>query len=564
MKITGGELVVLSLKKYFVDKVFTLVGNHLSPILVHAHKHQLEVIDVRHEQAAVHMADGYAQTTRTPGVAMVVGGPGFTNSITGIVKAYMANTPMLVIVGASVPQQKDCGGLQDMNQIGMIKEYTRWAATVYDVKRIPEYINIAIKKSISGKKGPVVLEIPINVLRTELLSQEITWPLLITNFDNNYCDDEVVDLLIDSLTHCKKPVIIAGDEVYYQRAEKELLDFVEATGIPVYTVNKARGCIPDSHELCFGNGRVLEAGPGLYSYKNADCIINIGLYIDYQMNFCKPPTFGEDIKIITLCKDVSANSHFTSRDGILVAAHIPKVLEQLTEALKKIKPLDFSIWMKELKMQETKYWEELYSNEKIEEDKIHPIQLISNIGEVISEDSIIILDGSNAMFWGGLLFKCNYPGQMIIGPDGTFGPMGCGIPLALAAKLENQNRSVILYTGDGSFGFNAIEIDTALRLNIPIIIVIHNDKSWGFCKSTQLTLYGEDGIAATDLGMRRYDKMVEAMGGYGELVTEVTQIKPAMERAIHSNKIACINILVDENDLAPGANMFNKSLKIME
>lgn len=562
--ISGGELLTLSLRKNNIQKVFGLVGNHISPFLVHCRKHDLDIVDVRHEQGAIHMADGWSQATRTIGVAIVVGGPGFTNSITGIVKAYMANTPMLVIVGAAVPQQKDLGGLQDMEQIQMIKPYTKWAATVYDVKRIPDYITNAIKQAVTCPMGPVVLEIPISILKMETDLTEITWPVPIQNPGFSFGDPKDIAKLTEIILQSSKPLIIAGDQLYYQHGEHNLRRLIELSGIPVLTVNKARGLIPDSHPLCFGNARVLEAGPQLYALKKADTVIAVGLNMDYQMGFGKPPFFNTNQRFIHINSEKTGVNRCDNTVQLEITGDPGRVLEQWANELIGVSVPSYSPWIGELREQYQRYWDELFAKIAVDHPPISPVKLIREIQKELGTNTIIVLDGSNAMFWGGLLFECNEPGQLIIGPDGTFGSMGSGIPLAIAAKMAYPEKHVVLYTGDGSFGFNAIEMDTAVRFNIPILVVIHNDKSWGFCKSTQEVLYGEANVAAADLGVRRYERLVEALGGFGELVEVPDQIGPAIQHSLHSGLPACINVMVDEDADAPGAIMFNESLKKMK
>lgn len=559
LSISGGELVVLSLLRNGIKKVFGLVGNHVSPIFVFGPPHGLEIIDVRHEQAAVHMADGWSQSTRELGVAIVVGGPGLTNSITGIVKAHMAKTPMLVIVGASAEQNKQIGALQQMDQLSMIRDHTKWCAGISDVRQIPQYIATACEKALLPVTGPTVLEIPINALRAQVTYDEISWSQ--PSGSGPFIDLPNKTLLADiaeTIACSKKPLIIVGDQVYYSRSEGKLLDFVEATGIPAVTINKGRGCIPDSHRLCFGNGRVLEAGPQLHALNNADALINLGSYEDYQMEIGQHVSqHGKSIINIH-------NSRIeTDRpDSTSLVCDFTESLPTLTEELGQLNIATnrFAPWIKELKANEALYWEELSRTERPPSGKLHPAIMIEAIMTVLNEDDIIVLDGSNAMFWGALLFRFNHPGQLIIGPDGTLGAMGCGVPLAIAAKLANPNKNVLLYTGDGSFGFNAMEIDTAVRFNIPIIVAIHNDMSWGFCKSTQAALYGPNNVSGTELGAVRYDKLVQSLGGHGELVQSIEEVVPATKRALAAQVPTCLNFIVDENVFAPGAIAFNKTL----
>ena len=245
----GGQLVAEQLKKEGVETVFALIGNHVSPILVNLDAHDINIIHTRHEQGSVHMADGWAQMTRNVGVAIVSGGPGFTNTFTGIIKAFFARTPLLIITGAVVPQARDKGVLQDLDQVSMIRPYTKWIRTVYETARIPEYISRAIQLANSGRKGPVVLEIPINVLKQSVEStgnKNLNWP--ISTFDKSLAPMELVDKLVDKIASAKRPVIIAGDDVYYEDAGASLRQFIDFSVDTGIYRNKARRA-PDSSAL---------------------------------------------------------------------------------------------------------------------------------------------------------------------------------------------------------------------------------------------------------------------------------------------------------------------------
>ena len=562
MYLTGGEVVVISLKESKVEQIFGLVGNQNSPIFVYCETYNIKIIGVRHEQAAIHMADGWTQVTRNIGVAIIVGGPGFTNSITGIVKAYMANTPILVIMGSSVPQQNDCGGLQDMDQLSIIKSYTKWCATIYEAKRIPEYISKAIRVALS-EKGPVVLEIPLNILKTQLIKEEINFSMNSISIEKPLACQNKIKKIFEYINNSQRPILLIGDELYYSYIKNELQELIENIKLPVFSLNKARGLLSDQHELSFGNGRMLESGPQIEAFQNADLLLTIGLRYDYQIGFLKEPFFKDNLSVICINEKPYIINFENHRIDLLVIGDSSQILKQLNREFKETKLTQkFNNWINELKNYKQNFWKDLYNNISKYSTSIHPLHLINEIKKIIQDDSIIILDGSNAMFWGGLMFECNYPGQLIIGPDGLLAPMGCGIPLAISAKLAKQNKIVILYTGDGSFGFNVMEFDTAIRYNASIIVIVHNDKSWGFCESTQEALYGKN--AATKLGDCRYDKIVKAMGGYGELVEDIRQIPNALHNALASGLPSCINVIVDSQAYAPGAIMFNKALKKMK
>lgn len=561
--ITGGELVASALSEQGLSTIFTLVGNQISPILVHMKEDDFNVIGVRHEQAAIHMADGWSQTKRDLGVAIISGGPGLANAVNGIVKAYMAKTPLLIIVGASVLKQKDMGGLQDIDQISIVKPFAKWSAVVYETERIPEYIAKATSLAMTGQKGPVVLEMPIDILKNSIDSERAnTFPLSYREYmcvENSLCANQHVLNAIELIKTSTKPLVILGDEAYYADVDDVFIDFIDRLNIPVVTINKARGLVPDRHDLCFGNGRILEAGPALYALKNADLVITIGVEINYQMSFFKPPFFNESYKHIHITDNSTETAkNYKLFDALLIGS-IGNTLSQI------IQQCDFQYecyeWINCITEHEKKFFEDICSGVKEDSKEVHPYTLINELKKYLTDDTIFVFDGSNAMFWAALLFEAQFPGQVIIAPDGTHGTMGAGIPLAIGAKLARPEKKVLLYTGDGSFGFNCIELDTANNYNVPINIVVHNDEAWGFCESTQLALYND--TSATKIGATRYDKIAEAFGGVGKNVANMDDLTDSVKSVLQSEVFSCLNVAVNSDILAPGATMFNESLKRM-
>lgn len=559
--ITGGEYILKTLNEYGVKQIFTLVGNHISPVLVHKDKYEIQVVDVRHEQAAIYMADAYAQISRYIGTAFVVGGPGFTNAITGIVKAYMASTPLLVFVGSTVKSQNDTGGLQEMEQLDMIHKYSKWTATINDAERVPEYINRAITIARSGRMGPVVLEIPIDMLKRKAAYPKISF----LGMPDNQCDltNEMAVRIADFIKSAKNPIVLAGDELYYQRAEQEFIRFVEKSNLPVYTIGKGRGCIPDNHRLCFGNGRLLEAGSILKALEKSDVLFIVGVYSDYQMNSFKGRLFDNKKAVIRICMEPHSDNFRSGSEVINISCNINQGLKKLNQFFSEKDTILHTQWIDELKEQHIRYFDQLMKKSINNiTNKIQPYRLITKLMEKLPEDSILVIDGSNAMFWMSLLYQAKTPGQVIIGPDGTLGPMGCGVALAVGAKAAAPDRMVVLYTGDGSFGFNAIELDTANRNHLDIKIVIHNDMAWGICKSTQELLY--EATSSVDLGMVNYELWAAAMGGKGYLLKEEADIEHILNQLLAEQGITCINAMVDETSYAPGTEEFNKALEKMK
>ena len=565
-EILAGELVVQALKENDIETVFGLVGNQISPIMVCAEKYGIEIIGARHEQAAVLMADGWSQVKRKTGVAMVSGGPGFSNCVSSVIKAYFANTPLLVIVGASVTTKKDRNELQDLDQVGFIKQYTKWSASVTDPSRIKEYIYKALYLAQTGKRGPVVLEIPINILKAKVNEDKISGfnkDNLIWSINENCASRKQLDFIVDKLDTSEKPIVLVGDSAYYLFAEKALNEFADLVDLPIYTLGKARGMLSDKHPNCFGNGRMLDAGEQLFALKNADLILGFGLTDNYETDLSSCEIYDPNATIINIDLDFNENIFCDKKQHIFFQANVCNVLEQLNESIRSNDlKIEHSKWKKEVLDESEKQYLNMLQN--INKDDIHPLNIINKINDVMdTNDTIVVLDGSNAMFWGTYGFRFDRTGAFINGPDGTLGPMGCGLALALGAKAAAREKRVVLYTGDGSFGFNISELDTAKRYDLPITIIVHNDTSWGLCKSTQEILY--NATAGVDLKDVRYDKIVGAFGGDGILVEEMSEeLKNKIGETIEKDELFCFNVIFPSRLFSPGTIDFNRLLEKMK
>jgi acetolactate synthase-1/2/3 large subunit len=556
-KIRGGRLVAIALKRLGIKTVFGLIGYQVTYLFDGCFEEGIQILDVRHEQAAVHMADGWAQVTGKVAVAITIGGPGFTNAISAILKAQTANTPLIVITGATEPYKNDMGAMQQIDHWNMVKDYVKWTALVPNTERIPEYIYKAVQYAVNGKPGVVVLSIPVNVLSEGIELDNIKWPSVeVTSRKVVYPENSDIKRMLALIQKSERPIIIAGSGILYSQASEELKSFVEATGIPIYTINAGRGSISDYHELSFGLGRPLEGGPQLYGFKNADTVIIMGLKLNFTIGYGKPPVFGERQSFIQIDIDPDEIGRSGRFIDIGIVGDLKATLKLLLDEIKNFNIPSFKKWINDLRENEKQYWEEFKKTyESSSKLKINPIKLISLMQSVLPDEFISVVDGSNSLFWGLLLLKCTRVGHQLIGPSGILGPMGSGLPLALGAKVAMPDKFVLLYTGDGSLGFNLAEVDTAIRLGIKILIVVHNDGAWGLPKDTQKRLFSKN--YAVDLGITRYDKIVECLGGHGEYVDNEDEIVPALQRAMKSEKLACVNVVIDENIISPGSKLLS-------
>ncbi|WP_054740300.1 thiamine pyrophosphate-binding protein [Cellulosilyticum ruminicola] len=559
-EVTGGELVIKELVNLGITDIFALVGNQVSPILVNAQQYGLNVVSTRHEQGAVHMADGWAQVKRQTGVAVVSGGPGFTNTITGIMKAYYARTPLLVITGAVVTASKEQGVLQDVDQLATISKYTKWSKTVPTTERIPEYISRAIQMANTGRKGPVVLEIPIHILKRTINISDLVMPNDFANRGVMQATNEQVLQLLKLVQESKRPVAIIGDEAYYSYAKEEVIEFVYQLGIPTYTINKARGIIADTNPVCMGAGRVIEGGPQLLTYKKADLILAIGVNVDYQMGQFSPLYFNPECKFVCM-NEVEEEYAITGANvDFAVLGNIKANLALANRIIDAHEmTFDYEGWLAEVQLSRKMFFQNLAKEKNVDvEGHLNAFKTLQFLNQYMAEDTILVIDGSNAMFWATLMLNCITEGQLIIGPDGQYGPMGTGVALAVGAKVANPDKNVILYTGDGSFGFNLIELDTLRRTGLTMKIFVHNDSTWGLCKSTQKLLY--DHLGATDIQDVRYDLIVEALGGQGFTIDNQEDFESKVAENYTNQVTSCFNLIMDEDDYSPGTTCFNESL----
>lgn len=539
--ICGGDLFVKALKREGVKYIFTLSGGHLNPIYNACIDGGIEIIDVRHEQSAAHAAAGWARTTGEPGVAVVTAGPGVTDSVSGVTEAFTSDCPMIEFGGVAPLADTERGAMQEMNQVRLMEPITKWAKTIYEAKRIPEYVSMAFRHAKSGTPGPAYIECPVDILLTKVEESEVYFPQkYYVEAEGGGSPSQIRDA-VELLMAAKRPVVTVGDGVFWARADKELREFVELTEIPVhFAANFAQGAVPADHPLALGPA----------SAAMADVVLSLGVRFNFIANYGRPPVFNAEAKFIQVGVDANLIGHNRGADiGIVGSPRM--VLKQMTEEVKRTKKkVNRSAWLGELgsiaKMMEEQSAGP-YCSDSL---PIHPGRLGKEVVEFIDKDAIVVLDGGdNSGGWFAPLLKPRFMGQVM--SSGPLGCLGSGIGFAMAAKLAHKNKQVLLYSGDGTFGLHAMEFDTFVRHNLPVVAVISNDSSWGMVKHWQCIDYGKDRCVGTNLKQRqRYDKVVEALGGYGEYVDKIEDIKPALSRAFASGLPACVNVEVDPSAIS--------------
>ncbi|RJR29157.1 MAG: thiamine pyrophosphate-binding protein [Desulfobacteraceae bacterium] len=553
-QILGGHLVGRYLKEIEkVDIAFCISGGHIESILDSFTEYGIRTIDVRHEQAAAMMAHAWSIYTGRPGVCLVTAGPGFTNAVTGIANAFLDNVPLVVLCGKHPIRDDLKGALQEMNQIDVIRPITKWAATCYEAGRIPEYLAMAFRYAVDGRPGPVFLELPPDILNVKIPLDRAVMPPHPARKYSVHPDDSDLKAAAGIINGAKKPLFIGGSGVGLSCCSESLSRFIEKAGIPFFLLNYGRGELPDNHTLSLWDiGNVgIQLGIG-----QADVLVAVGLRFNwlFQSGAIIPPR----TKVVR----IDIDPHEIDRNRIADAGLVGDASSVLTQLIPLVQKGEHSDWIKTLRAASSAFLHTELQLRESPSTPIHPIRLTAQIQKFVGDDALYVIDGGDTVYFGLTGFISREKAGVIGAAAGLFGCLGTGIPFAMAAKLARPGKKVLLLNGDGSFGFNSMEFDTMVRHNIPVVCVVNNDQAWGMIKHGQELSIGPDRLQCCELGPRPYEKMVEGLGGYGELVTKDEEIIPALKRAFDSGKPACINVLTDPTVTSPATPLFAQSLKM--
>ena len=531
---TGAELFVRTLAQLEISQLFTLVGDHLNEVLIEAARAGVRIVDLRHESAVVHAADALARVTRKPALTLVTGGPGHTNSLTGIATAYLNCSPVIAVSGSLASNSADRGAFQDIEQVNMVRPVVKWAARPPSPAQIPFYLGRAYNEANTGRKGPVHLTIPVDVFsaQTEQCSNA---PAPFAG-SGPAPDPRAIVETIAALQSARHPVIIAGSGIWWADACDELRRFAELTFLPVYTITLAKGAISDEHPLCLGY-----ADPALNkavhkAFKEADLLLVLGKRIDYRLALGGARLFSPGARFI------QADIHpqelgLNRRLEIGICADVKSTLQALlAEAAKETwRPLP---WLEQLRAWKAEWEGQLAQQIRSTMSPLHPAAFFAEFKKWSPKNLIYSWDGGDVVHWGRVTHPMTEPGRWLrLGPLGT---IGAGLPNGLAMQLANPGKPVAVITGDGSLGFYIAEMDSAVRHNLPIVIVVGNDAGWGIERELQ----GGGRTVACELRRTRYDLVMQGFGGGGETIDTLDQVRPAVERAFASGIPYCLNVNV--------------------
>jgi acetolactate synthase-1/2/3 large subunit len=538
-QIDGGDIVARMLKREGIDTIFTLSGGHIQNIYDGCLDEGIRVVDTRHEQSAGHAAEGYSRLTRKCGVAVVTAGPGVTDVVTAVATAYQNASPLLVIGGAAPLRTSLMGALQEIpGTVDMMRPITKWAATIPFTNRIQDYLAQAFRIALTGRFGPVFLEIPSDILFGRLEEDSIEWPQNYRTEGRTQGDAALVKQAAQLLADAERPAVMAGTGIYWADAGDAFRELAEKVQAPIYLNDMGRGMVHQDHPQFMSRTRRTAFG-------EADVILFAGTMMDFRLRYGK--SAGPQAKVIAV--DIDPTEIGRNRGVDVGIEGDPRaVLQGITAEIGRSAnsaAIQHNDWLEKLRDGETKIVELRQRWLHSDADPIHPLRLCNEIAKFVDEDTTVVGDGGDIVGLASQVLPVNRPSQFM-GP-GPLGTLGVGTGFCMAASVVYPNKRVLMVNGDGSFGLNGFDFDTFVRFNMPVVSVVGNDRQWGQILVGQAKMYGDERVVATRLGDNaRYDKVVEALGGHGEFVTKPDDIYPAIERAFASGKPACVNVIIDQ------------------
>jgi acetolactate synthase-1/2/3 large subunit len=526
----GGRLVAKRLRAHGVTKLFTLSGGHLFSIYDGCREEGIDIVDVRHEQSAAFAAEGWAKATREPGVCALTAGPGVTNGMSALASAQMNASPMLTLGGRAPAARWGMGSLQEIDHVPFVAPLTKSARTAESTAAIPGLVDEALAACITPPSGPTFIDFPMDQVFMEAAVDADSPGSLPDPRSLPAADGAQLERAAELLRGAGRPVAMAGTGLYWARAEAELRALCEELQIPVFLNGLARGCVAADDPHFFSRAR----GTAL---KGADVALVVGVPMDFRLGF--GGSFGEETQLVVIGSSPPEREHPRP-----VAAELYGSVAGSLEALRSAAAggRDRSTWVNRLRVIENE--KRAAEQDDLTDDRapLHPMRVYGELAQVLDRNAVVIGDGGDFVSFAGRMIQTYEPGCWM--DPGPYGCLGAGPGAALAAKLAHPERQVCLLLGDGAFGFAGMEFDTFVRHGVPVVGVMGNNGIWALEKHPMEFLYGYSVAADLQPGCR-YDEVVTALGGYGELVERPDELRPALERAFASGKPALVNVLTD-------------------
>jgi acetolactate synthase-1/2/3 large subunit len=520
---SGGDLALAALLPYGVNEIFTLSGGHIFPIYDACVKKDIAIYDVRHEQTATFAAEGLAKLTRRPGVAVLTAGPGITNGVSAITTANFNGSPLVVIGGRAPHGRWGAGSLQELDHVPIVASVTKSARTIEATADIAKLVGEAAAIAVSPHRGPTFVDIPLDVFFGH---GEADVPAAASGRGPDPDPDDIARAAA-LLAQAERPALVAGGDVYWDGAWDGLRAAVEGLRIPTFVNGLGRGCLPADHELAFARTRSF--------LKQADVVAVVGTPLDFRLSF---GNFGDAQVVHIVDSPDSRAGHVTA--AVSPAGDITTILESL--AAYTGSRADHEPWIARLRDEENAKREGERAELEADTDPIHPARIYGELRRCLDRDAVVIGDGGDFVSYAGKLVDSYEPGHWL--DPGPYGCLGTGMGYAMAARVAHPDKQVVLLSGDGAIGFNGMDVDSLVRHNLPVVIVVGNNGIWGLEKHPMKAIYGYD-VAADLQPECRYDDVVRALGGGGETVRKASDLGPALARGFASGVPYLVNVLTD-------------------
>lgn len=532
-EIPGGAIVAQALKSEGVDTLFNLPGDPMGTILAACRQEEMRIITFRHEQAAAMAAQAWSYVTRRIGVSVVASGPAMTNAITGLDTAWANCWPMLLIGGNGELRRRGQGDFQETPQVAAAAPFCKLSASVDDPRRIPYYINTAVRTALSGRPGPVYLDLPSDVITGVVDESEVRYLPPAPAPPRPAGEPQLIRQALEEVKRAERPLLLIGKGVAWADAAGPAGQLVERLQLPFIPSPMGKGVIPDDHPLCM-------AGARSYALRNADLVILVGARFNWIFHFGQPPRLAEDVKVVQIDIDpAEIGNGMPATVGIVGDAGT--VLQQLVEEIGQGSRTRLeSPWLAALQAERQKNEAAVAALAESEEAPMNLYRMYRDIREVIAADAIVAIDGENTMAVSRAMLPNFLPRHRL--DAGVSGCMGVAMPYAIGAKVGCPDKQVLALNGDFAFGWNGMEVETALRHNLPIVFLVANNGSIG--GGRQRVLLGE-AAGGDETAVLRYDRLMEALGGHGEYIETPQQLKPALSRALASGAPSLLNVVID-------------------
>jgi acetolactate synthase-1/2/3 large subunit len=526
----GGELALAALRAAGVQEMFTLSGGHVFPLYDAAHKTGFPIYDVRHEQSAVFAAEAVAKLRRRPGLAVLTAGPGVTNGISGLTSAHFNASPVMVIGGRAPAMRWGSGSLQELDHVPLVAPVTKHAATVFATGEIPGAIRTALAAALTPHRGPVFLDLPLEIVFSHDEADAPGAP----DVPVIEPDPEDVARAAQLIAEAQHPVIIAGSDVYASDAVAALREAAETLRVPVIANGMGRGALPPTHPLAFAKARRA-------ALRGADVVVVIGTPLDFRLGF---GDFGS-AQVVHI---VDAPSQRATHVQPIVspAGDLRLILSALADYTGV--RADHEKWITDLRTAEDAGKARDADEMAADTDPIKPARVYGELRRVLAPDAVTIGDGGDFVSYAGRYLEPSVPGSWL--DPGPYGCLGTGMGYAMGARVTYPDRQICVLMGDGAAGFSLMDVESLVRQQLPVVIVVGNNGIWGLEKHPMQAMYGYDVAADLQPGLR-YDDVVKALGGAGETVEKSADIGPALDRAFASGVPYLVNVLTDPADAYP-------------